>query len=130
MATDKRQTTVIIAGSGLTGLTLALMLQQLGVPYLLLEAYDSCTPNVGASIALQPNGLRIFHQLGILKDVEAIYQPVGQLMSGDAETYVQIQPDWVTVPVKKQRSLRKSEGTDKTITIQAANYTSWKRPRF
>lgn len=93
MATDKRQTTVIIAGSGLTGLTLALMLQQLGVSYLLLEAYDSCTPNVGASIALQPNGLRIFQQLGILKDVEAIYQPVGQLMSGDAETCVQIQPD-------------------------------------
>jgi 2-polyprenyl-6-methoxyphenol hydroxylase-like FAD-dependent oxidoreductase len=93
MATEKRQTTVIIAGSGLTGLSLALMLQHLGIPYLLLEAYDSCTPNVGASIAIQPQGLRIFHQLGILEDVEAIYQPLGQLMSGDAETYVHIKPD-------------------------------------
>lgn len=86
MATEKRETTVIIAGSGLTGLTLALMLQDLGVPYLLLEAYGSCTPNVGASIALQPQGLRIFHQLGILEDIEAVYQPVGQMYSGDAET--------------------------------------------
>lgn len=86
MATKKRETTVIIAGSGLTGLTLALMLQDLGVPYLLLEAYGSCTPNVGASIALQPQGLRIFHQLGLLEDIEAIYQPAGQMFSGDADT--------------------------------------------
>lgn len=86
MATEKRQTTVIIAGSGLTGLTLALIFQDLGVPYLLLEAYDSCTPNVGASIALQPQGLRIYHQLGLLEAIEAIYQPVDQIMSVDAET--------------------------------------------
>lgn len=86
MATEKRKTTVIIAGSGLTGLTLALMLQDLGVDYLLLEAYDSCTPNVGASIAIQPQGLRILDQLGLLEDIEAIYQPVGQLISCDADT--------------------------------------------
>lgn len=86
MATEKRKTTVIIAGSGLTGLTLALMLQDLGVDYLLLEAYDSCTPNVGASIAIQPQGLRILDQLGLLEDIEAIYQPVGQMISCDADT--------------------------------------------
>lgn len=86
MATEKRKTTVIIAGSGLTGLTLALMLQDLGVDYILLEAYDSCTPNVGASIAIQPQGLRILHQLGLLEDIQAIYQPVGQLISCDADT--------------------------------------------
>ncbi|KAK2596434.1 hypothetical protein N8I77_013324 [Diaporthe amygdali] len=86
MATENRKTTVIIVGSGLTGLTLALMLQQLGVDYLLLEAYDSCTPNVGASIAIQPQGLRIFHQLGILEDVEAIYQPLVQAISVDGDT--------------------------------------------
>lgn len=86
MATEKRKTTVIIAGSGLTGLTLALMLQDLGVDYLLLEAYDSCTPNVGASIAIQPNGLRILHQLGLLEDIEAIYQPVGDMISCDADS--------------------------------------------
>ncbi|KAJ0103784.1 monooxygenase fad-binding protein [Diaporthe amygdali] len=86
MATEQCKTTVIVVGSGLTGLTLALMLQDLGVDYLLLEAHGSCTPNVGASLAIQPQGLRIFHQLGILEDVEAIYQPVGQMLSGDAET--------------------------------------------
>ncbi|KAL2272824.1 hypothetical protein FJTKL_05962 [Diaporthe vaccinii] len=75
MATEKRKTTIIIAGSGLTGLTLALRLQDLGVDYLLLEAYDSCTPNMGASIAIQPQGLRILDQLGLLEDIEAIYQP-------------------------------------------------------
>jgi 2-polyprenyl-6-methoxyphenol hydroxylase-like FAD-dependent oxidoreductase len=86
MATRKRETKVIIAGSGLTGLTLALMLEQLGVPYLLLEAHESCTPNVGASLAVQPQGLRIFHQLGILQDVEAIYQPIGENVIADADT--------------------------------------------
>lgn len=86
MAAEKRHTTVIIAGSGLTGLTLALILQDLGVPYLLLEAHDNCTPNVGASLALQPQGLRIYHQLGLLEDIEAIYQPIKRTITGDAET--------------------------------------------
>ncbi|KAG8157756.1 hypothetical protein KVR01_012418 [Diaporthe batatas] len=84
--TQTRKTTVLIGGSGLTGLSLALMLQHLGIPYLLLEAYGSCTPNVGASIAVQPNGLRIYDQLGILKDIQAVYQPVKQMLSVDAET--------------------------------------------
>lgn len=98
MAAQTQKTTVLIAGSGLTGLSLALMLQHLGIPYLLLEAYDSCTPNVGASIALQPNGLRIFDQLGILKDVEAVYQPIDHLMSCDADKYVSIKQDEFTAP--------------------------------
>lgn len=88
MATEQRKATVIIAGSGLTGLTLALMLQDLGVDYLLLEAYDSCTPNVGASIAIQPQGMRVLHQLGVHEDIEALFQPVWRAYAVDADTYV------------------------------------------
>ncbi|KXJ88085.1 hypothetical protein Micbo1qcDRAFT_189971 [Microdochium bolleyi] len=62
---------VVIVGGGITGLTLAVMLQQLGVDYVLLEAYSSVTPQLGASLGLFPNGLRILDQLGLLPAVEA-----------------------------------------------------------
>ncbi|KAJ1324129.1 FAD dependent monooxygenase [Microdochium nivale] len=63
---------VVIVGGGITGLTLALMLERLGVDYVLLEAYSSMTPDVGASIALAPNGLRILDQLGCYEDLERV----------------------------------------------------------
>ncbi|KAK1483389.1 hypothetical protein CTAM01_13466 [Colletotrichum tamarilloi] len=71
---EKRQ--IIIVGGGITGLTMALMLQDLGVDYVLLEAYGTVTPNVGASIGLFPNGLRILDQLGCYDDILARGQPV------------------------------------------------------
>ncbi|TDZ15108.1 FAD-dependent monooxygenase ctvC [Colletotrichum orbiculare MAFF 240422] len=83
---EMRKATIIIAGSGLTGLTFALMMQQLGVDYILLEAYGSCTPNIGASIALQPQGLRVLHQLGLLDDIQDLWQPLGKTALVDAET--------------------------------------------
>ncbi|KAH8898447.1 FAD binding domain-containing protein [Thozetella sp. PMI_491] len=55
---------VIIAGGSVTGLTLANALEQLGIDYVVLEAYRDIAPQVGASIGLFPNGLRIVDQLG------------------------------------------------------------------
>lgn len=68
---------VIIVGGGITGLTMALMLQRLGVDYILLEAYGSVTPEQGASIALYANGLRILDQLGIFSQIEKVGVPAG-----------------------------------------------------
>ncbi|KAH7035910.1 uncharacterized protein B0I36DRAFT_319334 [Microdochium trichocladiopsis] len=62
---------VIIVGGGITGLTMALMLQRLGIDYILLEAYGSVTPQHGASVGLYPNGLRILDQLGLFEGVQA-----------------------------------------------------------
>ncbi|RAK97686.1 FAD-dependent oxidoreductase [Aspergillus ibericus CBS 121593] len=60
---------VIVVGSGVAGLTLALMLEKHGVDYLLLEAYSDIVATVGAGIALAPNGLRVLDQLGCFEDV-------------------------------------------------------------
>ncbi|KAF7520893.1 hypothetical protein G7054_g12620 [Neopestalotiopsis clavispora] len=68
-ANTERQ--VIIVGGGLVGLTLALMLQQIQVEYILLEAYESVTPRQGAIIALHANGLRIMDQLGLYEEIQA-----------------------------------------------------------
>ncbi|GKT62530.1 FAD binding domain protein [Colletotrichum tofieldiae] len=80
MATPEAKRQVIIVGGGITGLTLALMLQNLGIDYVLLEAYDTVTPNVGASIGLFPNGLRILDQLGCYKDILSKAQPVEEMI--------------------------------------------------
>ncbi|KLU91722.1 hypothetical protein MAPG_10239 [Magnaporthiopsis poae ATCC 64411] len=54
----------IIVGGGVGGLTLANILEQLGIDYVLLEAFRDFSPQVGASIAMQPGGQRILDQLG------------------------------------------------------------------
>ncbi|KXJ87525.1 hypothetical protein Micbo1qcDRAFT_208147 [Microdochium bolleyi] len=75
---------VVIVGGGITGLTLGLMLERLGVDYVLLEAYGSMTPDVGASIALTPNGLRILDQLGCYEKLERVSVPMSKSFTRDA----------------------------------------------
>lgn len=65
---------VIIVGGSVTGLTLANILERLGIDFIVLEAYPEIAPQVGASIGLWPNGLRILDQIGcyesFAKDVD------------------------------------------------------------
>lgn len=63
--TMKKSFTVLICGVGVSGLSLALMLERLEIDYLVLEAYPEVTANVGAAVVLLPNGLRILNQLGV-----------------------------------------------------------------
>ncbi|RAH87290.1 monooxygenase [Aspergillus japonicus CBS 114.51] len=65
---------VLIAGGGISGLTLALSLEKHGVDYLLLEAYPDLAPRRGGGIAVMPNGARILDQLGCFED---LYQRAG-----------------------------------------------------
>ncbi|RYP82345.1 hypothetical protein DL770_005604 [Monosporascus sp. CRB-9-2] len=60
---------VIIGGGSITGLSLALMLEKVGVDFVVLEAHDSVTPPVGAGIVCNANGFRILDQLGIYDDI-------------------------------------------------------------
>ncbi|CAH0045692.1 unnamed protein product [Clonostachys solani] len=71
MATGHGKKQVIIVGGGVTGLTLALTLQHLGIDWVLLEGYGSVVPAVGSGIGLYANGLRILDQLGIYHKVAA-----------------------------------------------------------
>lgn len=83
MATQERLHQVVIVGGGLTGLSLALMLQKLDVDYVLLEAYKSVTPDVGASIGLLPNGERVLDQLRCYEALRARSMPVENILIRD-----------------------------------------------
>ncbi len=54
---------VIIAGGGIGGLTLALTLHQIGVPFVVLEASREMRP-LGVGINVQPNAVRELFDLG------------------------------------------------------------------
>ena len=55
---------VIVAGGGIGGLSVALTLQQIGVPCIVLEAVAEPKP-LGVGINLQPNAVRELYELGI-----------------------------------------------------------------
>ncbi|KAJ5192502.1 hypothetical protein N7449_008644 [Penicillium cf. viridicatum] len=56
---------VVIVGGSVAGLSLANMLETVNIDYVILEAHEEIAPQVGASIRLMPNGLRILDQLGL-----------------------------------------------------------------
>ncbi len=55
---------VLIAGGGIGGLSVALTLQQIGVPCLVLESVAALKP-LGVGINLQPNAVRELYELGL-----------------------------------------------------------------
>lgn len=60
---------VIIAGASIAGLTLANLLQRIGVDFVVLESYGTIAPQLGASIGLHPSGLRILDQLECYEEI-------------------------------------------------------------
>ncbi|KAG0366323.1 hypothetical protein BC939DRAFT_440977 [Gamsiella multidivaricata] len=59
---------VIIAGGGIVGLSLGVMLERAGIDYLILEATSDVRP-LGGVVMLGPPVLRAFEQLGLLEDL-------------------------------------------------------------
>jgi 2-polyprenyl-6-methoxyphenol hydroxylase-like FAD-dependent oxidoreductase len=55
---------VLIAGGGIGGLSVALTLQQIGVPCVVLESVAALKP-LGVGINLQPNAVRELYELGL-----------------------------------------------------------------
>jgi hypothetical protein len=76
-----RKFRVIIGGGGISGLTLANALEKADIDYVLLESRDTITPQVGASIGLFPNGIRIIDQLGCFDVIEKQTVPLGNYYS-------------------------------------------------
>nr|CCH26290.1 putative FAD-dependent monooxygenase [Botrytis cinerea] len=85
MAKPAQHYEVIIAGGGIAGVTLALMFEKLGISYSLLEGRDTLESDRGAGIGLQPNGLRILDQLGLVEDIEEATIPLEKWFSYDSE---------------------------------------------
>ena len=63
--------TVLIAGGGIAGLSLALTCHQIGVQALVLESVRNVAP-LGVGINLQPNAVRELIDLGFGDDLDAI----------------------------------------------------------
>ncbi|OGM49771.1 monooxygenase [Aspergillus bombycis] len=61
---------VIIAGAGIAGLSVAVALKPL--PYIEVELFEQATElrEIGASIAISPNGLRSLEKLGVLNALD------------------------------------------------------------
>ncbi|MBU1175814.1 MAG: flavin-dependent oxidoreductase [Alphaproteobacteria bacterium] len=57
---------ILIAGGGIGGLSLALTLQQIGVPFMVFESVRELAP-LGVGINIQPNAVRELYDLGITK---------------------------------------------------------------
>lgn len=66
---DLKSFKVVIVGGSVAGLSLALMLERNGIDFVILEAYGSIAPQVGASFGVLPNGFRILDQLGCYESV-------------------------------------------------------------
>ncbi|KFZ09191.1 hypothetical protein V501_05682 [Pseudogymnoascus sp. VKM F-4519 (FW-2642)] len=81
---------VIIAGGSVAGLSLAHALHYSNIDFVVLEARDEIAPQVGASIAVLPNGARILDQLGIFDDILAMVEPLenGLSWTGDGKLVV------------------------------------------
>lgn len=74
--TEAKHYQVAIVGGGIAGLTLALEFERLDIKYALFESHASLAPGEGASIGLQPNGLRILDQLGVFEEIAQHTAPI------------------------------------------------------
>lgn len=66
-------------------MTLANALEKANIDYVLLEAHDTISPQVGASIGIFANGGRIVDQLGCFDKIEHEIVGVGLHHSRDGE---------------------------------------------
>ncbi|KAF7560069.1 hypothetical protein G7046_g4082 [Stylonectria norvegica] len=67
---------VIVVGGGPNGITAAYALYHAGIDFVVLERRSSVVEDVGASLVLSPQNLRVYHQFGILDKITEIGVPL------------------------------------------------------
>ncbi|KAK3839491.1 MAG: hypothetical protein JOS17DRAFT_798956 [Linnemannia elongata] len=77
---------VLIAGAGLAGLFLGILLEKAGIPYEIFERSAEPRP-LGAVMCLSPNILPAFEQLGLLDELMSFSKPTihGQMLTDKLE---------------------------------------------
>ncbi|CAG8959011.1 hypothetical protein HYFRA_00012170 [Hymenoscyphus fraxineus] len=73
-----RPFTAILIGGSISGLILAHMFSRAKINFILLEARDTVSPQLGAGITIQANGSRILDQMGLLGPMEHFLTPMGR----------------------------------------------------
>ncbi|CAO3660846.1 unnamed protein product [Umbelopsis ramanniana] len=73
---EKSKFKVIIVGGSVAGQTLALAFEKANIDYVLLEKHESFSPEVGASIGIFANGMRVLDQLGLCDEIESRTEPL------------------------------------------------------
>ena len=69
---SKPKLSVIVVGGGPVGITAAHALSKAGIDFIVLERRETILEDIGATIFLWPQGMRIMSQLGVLEDLRAI----------------------------------------------------------
>ncbi|KAF9347981.1 hypothetical protein BGX26_000561 [Mortierella sp. AD094] len=73
-ATDKLAPEVLIVGAGIGGLTLAILLEQINIPYQIFERASEVKP-LGSSMVFAGNILPVLEQLGIYEELKKVSNP-------------------------------------------------------
>jgi len=86
MLNERREYPLVIVGGGIGGLTAAIALERVGLPYLVLERAPGLR-EVGAGVGLWDNALRVLDHLRVGDDVRAISMPlaVAEVASSSGE---------------------------------------------
>jgi 2-polyprenyl-6-methoxyphenol hydroxylase-like FAD-dependent oxidoreductase len=99
MAQDKFK--VIVVGGGPVGLTAAHILSRAGIEYVVLERRSSIKIDVGASLALWPQSLRVLSQLGLLDRLQQLGEEMGRTTTVTLGGH-KYKETWATNTVKKK----------------------------
>lgn len=67
---------IIVVGGGPVGLISAHILSQAGFDFVILERYQSVTPEAGNAVALWPQNIRVIDQLGLFDALKALAVPL------------------------------------------------------
>ncbi len=76
---------IAVVGAGPSGLASALYLQRAGHRVTIFERFDAAAP-VGSGLMLQPTGLSVLHDLGLLEAILALGQRIACLKGSDAKS--------------------------------------------
>ncbi|KAG2175627.1 hypothetical protein INT43_001274 [Umbelopsis isabellina] len=82
---EQKSFKAIIVGGSIAGLTLALAFEKANIDYILLEKGTDFAPELGASIGIFCNGMRVMDQLGLKDTIKERTEPMEEIFQYTGE---------------------------------------------